>query len=122
MKWDFLVTISAMGEEIKIRLDEKWFYRNAYSTADTIAYNKEFADLKAVLFPDVTDENGKDRELTSEEYAIYKDETVKLQEKHSFRCGYVVEWLHNKELFDKLSLHTDNTNEEHSAILDEQVD
>lgn len=120
--WHFLVTVSAMGEEVKLRLDEKGFYRNEYSTADAIAYNTEFAELKKTLFPDVVAEDGTDRQLTAEESLRYKDEQIKLQEKHCFRCDYVVEGINSKELFDKLSLHTDNTWEEHSSIMDELVD
>lgn len=94
---DFYIVFTIMWEEVQVRLDKEWFYRNLIKKIDQVTISKAVEDLKNLEFK-LAEWEVRTTEQTAELWKIQEE----LEAKYTTRCDYVVEWVNRIELYEKL--------------------
>lgn len=92
-KNDFYIVVTAMGEEIQLRLDDKGFYRNIIKKVDQLKISQAVEELKNWEFKLEEWET-----RTPEQTELLWKRQEELEAQYAIRCDYVVVWLKASEL------------------------
>lgn len=94
---DFYIVFTIMWEEVQVRLDKEWFYRNIIKKIDQVTISKTVEDMKNGEFK-LAEWEVRTTEQTAELWKRQEE----LEAQYTTRCDYVVEWVNRIELYEKL--------------------
>jgi sulfur relay (sulfurtransferase) DsrC/TusE family protein len=100
--WEFYCDFLVMWEEIKLRLDEKWFFRNQQSQADNLADTIKIQEERNRRRPNLTDENWEKVDINKEELYDFKIFQKELRKKTTKRIDYIVVWLDANNMYNSI--------------------
>lgn len=121
-EWSYYCTFTVMWEEIVLRLDKDWFYRNQQSQDDNIKDTVIIEEEKNRRRPNIIGEDGKRIDIPKEDMQAFKEFQLETRKSTMKRVSYVVDGINSVELYDKIhSLELCNFDDEIADPIDEVV-